>query len=205
MRYQRKITSWKDDRGFGFITPNGGGSQVFVHINSFTNRQRRPVDNETVTYDLKISAKGRAQAEKVAFEDDRIRLVGSPQRGNFSLLLATAFLFFVAWSTLSGTLPLAMLGIYLAASAVTFIAYALDKTAAKNDQWRTQESTLHLLALAGGWPGALAAQRLLRHKSKKLSFRIQLWITILLNCSLLGWLFTAAGAKMLRSLLEAAR
>lgn len=41
MRYQGKITDWKDDKGFGFVTPNGGGPRVFVHIKSFSSRQRR--------------------------------------------------------------------------------------------------------------------------------------------------------------------
>jgi cold shock CspA family protein len=35
MRYQGKITTWKDDQGFGFITPNMGGEPVFVHIKAF--------------------------------------------------------------------------------------------------------------------------------------------------------------------------
>jgi cold shock CspA family protein len=34
MRYQGRIGEWKDDRGFGFITPNGGGPRVFLHISS---------------------------------------------------------------------------------------------------------------------------------------------------------------------------
>jgi cold shock CspA family protein len=48
MRYQGKITNWKDDSGFGFITPITGGSQIFVHIKSFKNRKRRPVGPEAV-------------------------------------------------------------------------------------------------------------------------------------------------------------
>jgi cold shock CspA family protein len=52
MRHAGKITKWNDDRGFGFIIPNGGGQQVFVHIKSFTNRRRRPVENEIVSYEL---------------------------------------------------------------------------------------------------------------------------------------------------------
>jgi uncharacterized membrane protein YsdA (DUF1294 family) len=70
---------------------------------------------------------------------------------------------------------------YGAASLVCFIAYALDKSAAINGRWRTPERTLLLLGLAGGWPGAMLAQRWLRHKSRKTPFRVAFWCTVLLN------------------------
>ncbi len=66
--------------------------------------------------------------------------------------------------------PAAFAVIYFAASLAAFLAYAFDKSAAKGGRWRTSEGTLHLLALAGGWPGALLAQQFLRHKSAKASF-----------------------------------
>jgi uncharacterized membrane protein YsdA (DUF1294 family)/cold shock CspA family protein len=204
MRYQGKITNWKDDKGFGFIIPNGGGNKVFVHIKSFTNRQRRPVGNEIVTYELKTDAKGRAQAESVAFVGERVPSGISPERRNTSLILAATFLVFVAASAFVGKLPFAVFWLYLVASAIAFLAYAFDKSAARNDQWRTQESTLHLFALVGGWPGALAAQRLLRHKSKKQTFQIVFWATVVLNCSALAWLFSSSGAGALRSFLGSA-
>jgi uncharacterized membrane protein YsdA (DUF1294 family)/cold shock CspA family protein len=205
MRYQGKITNWKDDKGFGFINPNGGGNQVFVHIKSFANRQRRPVGDEIVTYELKIDAKGRAQAVSVAFVGECAPSNLSPERRNASLILAVTFLVFVAASAFIGKLPFAVLWLYLVGSAVAFLAYAFDKSAARKDQWRTRESTLHLFALVGGWPGALAAQRLLRHKSKKQSFQIMFWVTVVLNCSALAWLWSypSAGAS-LRSFLGAA-
>lgn len=203
MRYQGKITSWKDDKGFGFINPNGGGNQVFVHIKSFSYRQRRPVGNDIVTYELKVDAKGRAQAENVAFVGERAPSNNSPERRSISLILSAFFLIFVAASAFVGKLPFAVLWLYLVGSSVAFLAYAFDKSAARNDQWRTQESTLHLFALAGGWPGALAAQRFLRHKSKKQSFQIVFWATVALNCSALAWLFSPSSSGMLRSFLGA--
>jgi uncharacterized membrane protein YsdA (DUF1294 family) len=71
--------------------------------------------------------------------------------------------------------------VYLVASAVTYAAYKADKAAAVRGQWRTRERTLHALALAGGWPGALIAQRRLRHKSVKAGFRAVFWAAVVLN------------------------
>ncbi|MBU1691706.1 MAG: cold shock and DUF1294 domain-containing protein [Gammaproteobacteria bacterium] len=204
MRYQGKITNWKDDQGFGFITPNGGGNQVFVHIKSFANRQIRPVGNEIVTYELKTDSKGRAQAGSVAFVGEPMPSAISPERRNTTLILAATFLVFVAASAFIGRLPFAVFWLYLVASAIAFLAYAFDKSAARNDQWRTPESTLHLFALVGGWPGALAAQRLLRHKSKKQPFQMMFWTTVVLNCSTLAWLYSSSGSVALRSILGAA-
>jgi uncharacterized membrane protein YsdA (DUF1294 family)/cold shock CspA family protein len=204
MRYQGKITNWKDDQGFGFITPDGNGQQVFVHIKSFITRQRRPFGNEIVTYELTTDSKGRVRAESVVLVGERMPSVASSVPSNAPLLLAGAFLGFVAGSVLADKLPSAVLGLYFVSSTVAFIAYALDKSAARHDRWRTQESTLHLFALLGGWPGALAAQRLLHHKSKKRSFQIAFWVTVILNCGALGWLFFFSGAEALRSILGAA-
>ena len=117
-------------------------------------------------------------------------------------MLAGGFLVFVAGAVFAGKLPIAVLGLYCTASVVAFVAYALDKSAARNDRWRTQESTLHLFALVGGWPGALAAQRLLRHKSRKRSFQIVFWGTVVINCGILGWLFSASGTRALRTVLD---
>lgn len=202
MRYRGTINVWIDEKGFGFITPNGGGNQVFVHVTSFANRQRRPAGNEIVTYELGTDARGRSRAKSVWFSDESLPSKYSPAYNFGLLMLAAAFLFFVSATALAGMLPLAVLWIYLIASSITFFAYAFDKSAARNDSRRTPESTLHLLALVGGWPGALAAQRLFRHKSRKQSFQIAFWMTVILNCGVLGWLFSEAGARMLRSVFD---
>ena len=79
---------------------------------------------------------------------------------------------------------------YAGMSLLTFVVYAIDKAAAQAQRWRTPESTLHLLALAGGWPGALLAQQWLRHKSVKQPFRTVFWLTVVINVAglvLLCW------------------
>ena len=184
MRYQGKITSWKDDQGFGFITPNMGGEPVFVHIKAFANRQRRPAGSEIVTYEIASDTRGRLQARNVAYVSERRaapRSSSGPSR--LPLVVAALFLVFIAFFGLTARVPLGLLGLYAGASLVTFIAYAIDKSAAQSGRWRTQESTLHLLALIGGWPGALIAQNRLRHKSRKGPFLLVFWVTVLLNCS----------------------
>jgi cold shock CspA family protein len=67
MGYQGKITDWKDDRGFGFITPSGGGASVFVHISAFKKGQRRPAGNELVTYELLNDPGKGFRAQNVVF------------------------------------------------------------------------------------------------------------------------------------------
>lgn len=208
MRYQGRITTWKDDKGFGFITPNGGGEQVFMHISAFSNRQQRPTGNELVTYELAMDDKGRPRAKSVAFVGARIAPPASEKpvgkgRGNIAPILAIVFMVFLAAAVVSGRLPSAVLLLYIATSGVTYLAYVLDKSAAKRGEWRTKESTLHLFSLLGGWPGALAAQRLLRHKSVKSSFQTTFWITVMLNCAACGWLLSPSGAKTLQVVLGA--
>lgn len=90
------------------------------------------------------------------------------------------------------TPTLLLIFVYSVASLATFAVYAFDKSAARSGRWRTRERTLHALALVGGWPGALLAQKVLRHKSRKPSFQIMFWLTTVLNCGALVW-YASAG------------
>lgn len=196
-RYQGRITSWKDDQGFGFITPNGGGQAVFVHATAFSRRGERPAGNEIVTYNLAVGERGQPRAENVAFYRARTARPVPPggQRG-LPLVLAACFSAFLAACLLTGKLPRAAGGLYLGISVLTYIVYAWDKAAARNGAERIREDHLHLLALAGGWPGAVLAQRFLRHKSSKTAFRTVFWCTVAANCGVLAvllWLGGPAG------------
>jgi len=202
VRYQGKIAEWRDDQGFGFITPKGGGQRVFLHIKSFSGRQQRPAGNEFVTYELGHDPKGRPQAGNVIFALKHSTAASRSGKGNITLVFAAAFVAFVAGSSVTGKLPVEVAWFYLAASLAAFIVYAFDKSAATSGRWRTKESTLHFIGLAGGWPGALAAQRLLRHKSRKRSFQIVFWTTVILNCCALAWFGTASGRSALHSMLS---
>ena len=76
--------------------------------------------------------------------------------------------------------------LYGVASVVAFAAYGIDKSAARRGAARISEQTLLLLGLVGGWPGALVAQQLFRHKTRKRSFRRVFWGTVGVNVLVLA-------------------
>ena len=203
MRIKGKIASWNDEKGYGFITPLGGGDRTFIHINAFANRASRPMVGDVVTYSVSADARGRLRAEEATIAGVSRSLKPRQPSGFFSRLLASAFLLVVAGAVWVSAIPMPILLVYLLVSFATFAAYALDKRAAEKGNWRTSEGTLHLLALAGGWPGALIAQGRLRHKTRKQPFRAVFWATVVLNCAALAWLFTPEGANAWRSLVAA--
>jgi uncharacterized membrane protein YsdA (DUF1294 family) len=167
----------------------------------FSNRNRRPEINQLVTYGLSNDKQGRPCAVKATLAGDRLPQKTKQKNGSLSVIVAASFLVIVSVSVFTSKIPPLILAVYMVASLLTFIMYAVDKSAARKGAWRTQESTLHLLSLAGGWPGALVAQQKLRHKSKKRSFRTVFWVTVLLNCSAFIWLLTPTGTATLHSLI----
>ncbi len=72
--------------------------------------------------------------------------------------------------------------IYLMIMNLTsFALFFLDKQKAKKDQWRTKESTLHIVGFLGGIIGSIAAMILFHHKTKKPTFVIITIIALLFN------------------------
>ena len=117
----------------------------------------------------------------------------------------------LSWTVLvvfAGALPLAVAAFdlpwwlaawYGAASVVAFVVYGADKSAARRAGPRVSERTLLALGLVGGWPGALVAQQVFRHKTRKRTFRRAFWTTVLLNVVVLALLiaWVAGGPALL--------
>ncbi len=91
---------------------------------------------------------------------------------------------------------------YAACSSVTFLVYGWDKSSARIGSWRTPESTLHMLDLVCGWPGGLAAQRLLHHKSSKQEFLSAYWFTVMLNVLAVGYLVWSGHEGFINQLID---
>ncbi len=81
---------------------------------------------------------------------------------------------------LTGVSPLPLLA-YGVASLLAFGLYRYDKQQAKAGQWRTPEKILHGFELLGGWPGALVAQQMFRHKTRKLSYQLLFWLIVVVH------------------------
>lgn len=202
MRKKGKVTSWNDEKGFGFVTPFDGSKPIFIHIKAIRTRTRRPVVDDVVTFSIGQDKQGRPRATDAVLAGERkpnSRALG--QRNMVTIAFAVLFLAVVGTSVALKEIPL-VVGIgYALLSLVTFGAYAWDKSSARTGAWRTAERSLHLLGLAGGWPGALIAQQTLRHKSKKDSFVIVLWATVLINGGAFVWLHTESGQAALQAFL----
>lgn len=199
MRYKGKLVQWYDERGYGLIAPEDGAMQLFVHISAFPNPRVRPKRGEWLTYELGEDERGRPKAERVLPPGVKPRPAWRERPLLVSATLSLGWFLVLGGAVLGGWTPPWVLWLYLFASAFSLFLYAWDKRAAQRDDWRTPEKTLHLLALAGGWPGALVAQPLFRHKTRKLSFLVLFWATVVLNCAALIGLHTAQGRSLLAS------
>jgi uncharacterized membrane protein YsdA (DUF1294 family)/cold shock CspA family protein len=203
MKYEiGKITSWNDKKGFGFISSDSDGKSVFIHINGFSKRHKRPVQGLSVVYSLSKDSRGRVCATNVYPEKGHKEVTTAGKQKVSAIIICSAFISVVIGLVLLNKLPPVILGLYIVVSVLTFGLYAKDKSAAQAGKWRISESTLHLFSLVGGWPGAAVAQSQLRHKSKKLSFRVVYWFTAVINCGFLGWLLTPKGTYELESIIR---
>jgi len=89
---------------------------------------------------------------------------------------------------------------YSLASLSAFGFYLHDKRSALRGGWRTPEARLHLVELFGGWPGALVAQQIFRHKTRKLPFQLVFWLIVLMHQA--AWLDYLYVQRLYRLLLQ---
>jgi uncharacterized membrane protein YsdA (DUF1294 family) len=77
------------------------------------------------------------------------------------------------------------LAVFSVINGIAFLFFALDKSAARKNTWRTSENLLLLISLIGPF-GAFAAIQVLRHKTRKLKF-YRVYVFILLHLATAFW------------------
>lgn len=206
MRQEGRLTQWDDGKGYGFITPKEGGAKLFVHIKAFALSAGRPQAGELVSYESGADAQGKQRALKVrrlnvpkpapARPPKSTTPKSTSSRGSATVWLVPAFACFYMAVDLAWPMPHFVWGVYTALSTASLIVYWSDKRAARLGHQRIPENTLHVLALAGGWPGALIGRQALRHKSSKASFTQIFWLTVALNWLAFVVIFTPLGTRL---------
>lgn len=186
MRIEGAIKTWNDERGFGFIEPLHGGQEIFFHIKAFAARAGRPEVGQRVSFEVEMAENGKKRAQRVELvrsgrRGSRGRDNNPARWGTASYFAIPAFLVVFAAASFLWKTPAWVAGLYLGASGLCFGLYWWDKLAAAAERRRVREDTLLAWGLIGGWPGAIVAQQVLRHKSNKASFRAKFWTTVIAN------------------------
>ena len=218
-KQQGHIKKWQDDKGFGFIE-TAAGESVFFHVSAF-KAQRRPEIGEQVVFTVGQDNQGRLQAkdvqelsfvqQKMAQKNQKIRQRNHKRSAQAEfeagqkkrLFLGIGFYGVVILLAVMNKLSCLVIAWYVILGVITYGMYAKDKAAAQNGDWRTPESTLHLLSTLGGWVGAMVAQTHLRHKSQKPEFRVTYYLTVVINMAGLLFLLADGGLETVTDLLSA--
>ena len=203
MEQQGVLRSWNDDKGFGFI--RGKDGDYFVHISSVRG-EHRPLMGKKVYFVAGTDEQGRLRAQhmrgaELGIDQPSIRhkhknidstssgsqnqrrqrpLTANNLKRSLSLWITACIIPALGvWHLFTHNGVLWPLLLYVGMSVLSVVQYWRDKHNAQSREWRTPEKQLHAVELFGGWPGALLAQQLLRHKTQKTSYQAVFWLIVL--------------------------
>ncbi len=186
------LTEWNDERGYGFITPYGGGEKVFLHIKSVRSSARRPKVGEQFYYKLTTDERGRPRAEDAyqpVLDEKRSTPFHHSILKGLSYFWPLAIIPAFVMIAITGNFTVGLCVAFVINSLLTILFYWEDKYLAQYKYWRIPEKCLHIWELLCGWPGALFAQQAFKHKRSKISFIFAFWICVIINVMVLSWLY----------------
>lgn len=64
-RFKGTLKKWEGERGFGFVTAEQGGQDVFVHVSAFPRNGQQPAVGELLSFEIERDREGRKRAVRV--------------------------------------------------------------------------------------------------------------------------------------------
>ncbi len=171
-----RIVEWDQARGRGTLCFEK--HRIPLQRDDFMVHHKRPEVGDVVEFRLGRDEAGRITAQEVEHHNDGGRIRFWHLLELLVLMAAPGYALFRLADRNDWRL---VVGCVLGLSTIGFLLYWLDKLRARYGQWRVAESSLHLVSLLGGWPGAFLAQRHFRHKTSKLRFQLVFWLIITLH------------------------
>jgi len=178
---QGVVIYYNREKAYGFIDSDEHEKNIFVHFSKIKNAKELS-EGQKVEFQVKETEKGLSAVHVIA---------GAKQTSPYALfglisiiIVASLFglLYFYHIST-------PIIGYIIAINITTFLLYGYDKMIASTDKLRVPEYNLHALALLGGSPAGLSAQKFFRHKTLKGSFQLIYWFIVLGQIGLIYWLY----------------
>lgn len=176
------IINYNPEKGYGFIRTSAYEENVFVHIREVKNARELEVGQE-VSFEVVNNPKGIAAVNVQA---------GAKAKSPYAVFGVSALLLMLLFFSLAQHYFQALISYFIAINLSTFLLYGYDKVIARTEKLRVPELNLQALALLGGSPAALLAQKLFRHKTIKGSFQIVYWLIVAVQVVLLGFLLQSA-------------
>jgi CspA family cold shock protein len=76
------VKFFNENKGYGFIAPDGGGNDAFVHISAVENSGLRTLrENQRVSYDLQEDRRGKMAAVNLKPADEPAQESADPTGG----------------------------------------------------------------------------------------------------------------------------
>jgi cold shock CspA family protein len=63
-----KLVRWIDEKGFGFIKPENGSNEIFIHISALRSMSRKPIVGDVIQYQIGFDSNGKTRAVDAKIE-----------------------------------------------------------------------------------------------------------------------------------------
>lgn len=175
---QGYIVYFNEEKGYGFIGSDDYEENIFVHISDIQGAKEL-TQGQKVTFQVKNTPKGLNAIQVIP---------GMKQQSPYLIFAVISLIFGASIFFYASQYMESIIAYLLAINIMTFVLYGYDKYISKGERLRVPEVNLQTLALLGGSPSALFAQKFFRHKTLKGSFQIIYWLIVLGQVGLIFWL-----------------